>query len=144
MALTTLEFALRPCILSRKLTLVLLLIGADLAFHGRRINTGDFRQSNAVLKTRDIAAPPTPGLPLPINGYNPSSSSANLLTPSRALDNLLFKFGPANQLDGIISTGQTINLPPGHYIQLLLLATGVQGGQTSQTIIVTYEDRTSS
>jgi len=72
------------------------------------------------------------------------SYSANLLTPSRALDRILFRFGPANQLDAISGTGQTVSLPEGNFLTLLLLGTGVQGSQTSQMITVTYTDGTSS
>jgi hypothetical protein len=72
------------------------------------------------------------------------SYSANLLTPSRVLDFILFKFGPANQLDAISGAGQTISLPKGHFFTLLLLGTGVQGSQTSQTLTVNYADGTSS
>lgn len=70
--------------------------------------------------------------------------SANLLGPSRVLTNILFTFGPANQLDAISSTGQTVSLPQGHFPRLLILGTGVQGNQTSQTIVVNYTDGTSS
>jgi hypothetical protein len=72
------------------------------------------------------------------------SYSANLLTPSRVLDLILFRFGPANQLDAVSGTGQTVSLPEGHFFTLLLLGTGVEGSQTSQIITVTYTDGTSS
>lgn len=72
------------------------------------------------------------------------SYSANLLTPSRVLDFIRFKFGPANQLDAIGCGGQTIDLPQGEYFGLLLLGTGVEGSQTSQTITLHYTDGTSS
>ncbi len=70
--------------------------------------------------------------------------SANVLGPSRALSNVLFKFGAANQPDAISGTGQTVNLPAGQFPRLFLLGTGVQGSQTSQTITVNYTDGTSS
>jgi hypothetical protein len=72
------------------------------------------------------------------------SYSANLLAPSRVLDLILFRFGPANQLDAISGTGQTVSLPEGHFHTLLLLGAGVNGSQTSQIITVTYADGTSS
>ncbi|HXW89898.1 MAG TPA: S53 family peptidase [Terriglobales bacterium] len=72
------------------------------------------------------------------------SYSANLLTPSRVLDLIRFKFGPSNQLNAIGGGGQTINLPQGQYFGLVLLGTGVEGSQTSQTIIVHYSDGTRS
>lgn len=70
--------------------------------------------------------------------------SANLLGPSRVLTNILFSFGPANQLDAISSTGQTVNLPQGQFPRLVIFGTGVQGNQYSQTIVVNYTDGTSS
>lgn len=70
--------------------------------------------------------------------------SANLLGPSRALSNILFRFGTPNQLNAISGTGQTINLPAGQFPRLFLLGTGVQGNQNSQTIVVNYTDGTSS
>jgi subtilase family serine protease len=72
------------------------------------------------------------------------SYSANLLTASRVLDLTLFRFGPANQLDAISGTGQTVTLPEGHFLDLLLLGTGVQGSQVSQPVTVTYIDGTST
>jgi hypothetical protein len=72
------------------------------------------------------------------------SYSANLLSPSRVLDLTLFDFGPADQLDAISCTGQTINLPEGQFDSLLLLGTGVRGFQEPQTLTVTYTDGTTS
>jgi hypothetical protein len=72
------------------------------------------------------------------------SYSANLLTPSRVLDLELMQFGPPNQLNAISGTGQTINLPEGHFLNLLLFGTGVQGAQTSQLVTITYTDGTST
>ncbi len=70
--------------------------------------------------------------------------SANLLTPSRNFDGIEFHFGPANQPDAISGTGQPIALPAGKFAALRMLATGVQGDQTKQTITVTYTDGTTS
>ncbi|HTA25984.1 MAG TPA: hypothetical protein VK763_20805 [Terriglobales bacterium] len=73
-----------------------------------------------------------------------NSYSANLLTGSRVLDGVLFDFGPANEPDVVASSGQTITLPQGQFSDLVLLATGVNGNQLSQTLVVHYTDGTSS
>ncbi|HEY6293617.1 MAG TPA: S53 family peptidase [Terriglobia bacterium] len=70
--------------------------------------------------------------------------SANLLTPSRILNGIHFSFGPPNQLNVVSGTGASMELPAGHYSTLLMLATGVQGNQTSQVITVNYADGTSA
>jgi hypothetical protein len=75
------------------------------------------------------------------DGY---SYSANLLTASRVLDRVPFDFGPANELDAVGCSGQTVPLPQGQFSGLMLLATGVEGSQTSETLTVTYSDGTSS
>jgi hypothetical protein len=75
------------------------------------------------------------------DGY---SYSANLLTASRVFNGTLFDFGPANEPDAIGSSGQTVPLPQGKYSGLMLLATGVEGAQTSETLTVNYTDGTSS
>lgn len=72
------------------------------------------------------------------------SYSANLLTHSRILSGIQFMLGPANKPDGVSGTGQPIALPEGRFTILHMLATGVEGDQTSQLIIVTYTDGTSS
>jgi hypothetical protein len=72
------------------------------------------------------------------------SYSANLLKPSRVYSGTLFNFGPANQLDAVGGSGQTISLPSGQYASLILFATGVEGNQASQTLTVTYTDGTST
>jgi hypothetical protein len=72
------------------------------------------------------------------------SYSANLLTASRVFSGTLFDFGPANQPDAVGCSGQTVALPSGQFSGLMLLATGVEGNQTSQTITVNYSDGTSS
>jgi hypothetical protein len=72
------------------------------------------------------------------------SYSANLLTTSRVFNSTLFDFGPANELDAVGSSGQTIPLPSGQFAGLMLLATGVEGNQTAQTLTVTYTDGTTS
>ncbi len=72
------------------------------------------------------------------------SYSATLLTPSRVLSNVLFDFGPANQLDAVGCSGQTISLPEGQYSSLMLFGTGIQGNQSAQTFVVHYSDGTSA
>jgi subtilase family serine protease len=72
------------------------------------------------------------------------SYSANQLTPSRVLSGVQFQFGPANQLNAVGGTGQAVTLPAGQFPRLVLLATGVQGNQTGQTVTVTYTDGTST
>lgn len=70
--------------------------------------------------------------------------SENLLTLSRVLSGILFRFGASNQLDAVATAGQTIALPAGQFTALQLLATGVNGEQSDQPIIVTYTDGTKS
>ena len=72
------------------------------------------------------------------------SYSANLLTKSRVFSGTAFEFGSANVADAVGSAGQTISLPAGEFAGLMLLATGVEGDQTSQTLTVTYTDGTTS
>jgi hypothetical protein len=75
------------------------------------------------------------------DGY---SYSANLLGPSRVLNGVVFGIGPANKLDAVASEGQTITLPSGKFASLNLLATGIEGNQASEPIVVTYTDGTTS
>jgi hypothetical protein len=75
------------------------------------------------------------------DGY---SYSANLLTASRVFDGTLFEFGPANELDAVSCSGQSIALPTGKFSTLALLATGIEGNQASQTLTVTYNDGTTT
>jgi hypothetical protein len=72
------------------------------------------------------------------------SYSANLLTASRAFNEVFFDFGPANELDAVGCDGQSILLPSGKFSGLMLLATGVEGNQASQAIVVKYTDGTSA
>jgi hypothetical protein len=72
------------------------------------------------------------------------SYSSNLLTPSRVFNKTLLNFGPANSLDAVACSGQSVTLPAGQYSGLMLLATGIQGNQMSQTFTVHYTDGTSS
>jgi hypothetical protein len=70
------------------------------------------------------------------------SYSANLLTTSRVFNNTLFDFGPANELDAVGCQGQSIPLTAGKFSSIMLLATGVEGNQASQTFTVNYTDGT--
>ena len=70
--------------------------------------------------------------------------SASLLTATRVLSGVVFKFGPANQLDAVAGAGQTVALPAGDFNTLQLLATGINGEQSNQAITVTYTDGTQS
>ncbi len=72
------------------------------------------------------------------------SYSANLLTAARVLNGYLLNLGAANELDAIGSAGQVIPLPQVKSAGLLLLATGIEGNQTSQTLTVTYTDGSST
>jgi len=72
------------------------------------------------------------------------SYSANLLTPARVFSGVLLDFGPANQLDAVGCSGQSVTLPAGQFSSLMLMATGVNGNQSSETLTVTYTDGTTS
>ena len=71
------------------------------------------------------------------------SYSANLLTASRVINHVLFNFGSANVPDAVACSGQTLSLPQGQFSDLVLLATGVNGNQISQTVTVHYTDGSS-
>jgi hypothetical protein len=72
------------------------------------------------------------------------SYSANLLTPSRVFNGVRFGFGAANVPDAVACSGQSISLPAGRFSSLMLLATAVEGNQTSLPLTVNYSDGTSS
>ena len=72
------------------------------------------------------------------------SYSANRLTPSRVFNGVRFDFGAANVPDAVGSSGQSISLPAGKFSSLMLLATAVEGNQTSVPLTVNYTDGTSS
>jgi hypothetical protein len=75
--------------------------------------------------------------------------SANLLNAGMDFNGTQFNFGPPNQPDSVVgktSTGTIlppISLPAGYYTSLQMLATGIEGNQTSQTVTVTYSDASS-
>jgi hypothetical protein len=75
------------------------------------------------------------------DGY---SYSEKLLSTSRVYNGTLFDLGAANVPDAVGSSGQVITLPQGEHATLMLLATGVEGDQTSQTLTVTYTDGSST
>jgi hypothetical protein len=74
--------------------------------------------------------------------------SANLLgdqagPESILVDGIQYDLAAANQPDIVFGTGSNpISLPAGHYFQIRLLGTGVQGAQTDQPIVITYTDGT--
>ncbi|MBB5066052.1 S53 family peptidase [Granulicella mallensis] len=70
--------------------------------------------------------------------------SSNLLTPSRVLNGVQFNFGKANVANAVAGAGQIITLPEGRFATLQLLASGINGNQASQPIVVTYTDGTTS
>ena len=102
---------------------------------GVPVNLGSAYNLHAIYK--DGASFTTNGLDG--DGY---AFSANLLTPSRVLSGVLFKFGTPGALNAVYGTGQTIPLPTGKFTSLQFLATGIQGEQAAQTFTVTYTDGT--
>lgn len=68
--------------------------------------------------------------------------AAETLGPEQVGDQVIFKLGPANAPDAV--TGKTIQLPPGKYASLRVLATAVEGPQRGQSFSVSYADGTSS
>ena len=68
--------------------------------------------------------------------------SANLLGSAVNFQNSTLAIGPANAPDAVTST--TVALPAGQFSTLIMLATGVNGLQPSQTFTVTYTDNTNS
>ena len=73
------------------------------------------------------------------DGYAYNSS---LLGTSLSYQNLTLPLGPANALDAVSS--QTVSVTPGSYAQLYLLGAAVNGAQTSQPVVVTYSDGSTS
>ena len=68
--------------------------------------------------------------------------SETLLGTSRVLSGELFDLGPANQLDAVSCTSQSVVLPTGQFSSLTVLGAGVEGNQLSQVLTVTYTDGT--
>jgi lysophospholipase L1-like esterase len=71
-----------------------------------------------------------------------SAYSSTLLGASYTWSGTVFGFGTANMLNGVRNA--TVTLPAGQYATLMMLATGVNGDQASQTVRVNYTDGTSS
>jgi hypothetical protein len=69
-----------------------------------------------------------------------SAYSATFLSSPLTWNGLQFDFMPANVSNVISSAGQTVALPVGNYSVLRMLATGVNGDQTSQSFTVNYAD----
>ena len=70
--------------------------------------------------------------------------SGTLLGGSLTWSNTVFNFGPVNATNVISATNQTISLPAGNDSNLRMLAACVNGGQVSQTFVVTYTDSTTA
>jgi hypothetical protein len=70
--------------------------------------------------------------------------SENLVGPSVTFGGAYFALGPAGSNDDISAAGQVITLPTGYYSSLLLVGTGVNGNQASQSFTVNYTDSTST
>jgi len=70
--------------------------------------------------------------------------SANLLGSTLGWNGVNFTFGPANGADVIGGAGQTITLTATRASSVSLLATAVNGAQTSQVFLVNYTDGTSA
>jgi hypothetical protein len=73
--------------------------------------------------------------------------SANLLgdqdgPTSVVVNGVQFNLSAANQPNIVFGAGGSIPLPKGHYQQIRLLGTGLQGSQTAQPVILTYTDGT--
>jgi hypothetical protein len=66
----------------------------------------------------------------------------NLLGTSLTWSGATFSFGAAGVGDAVANT--TVTLPAGAYGSIRLLATGVNGSQTGQTVVVTYTDGTTT
>jgi hypothetical protein len=83
----------------------------------------------------------TPANSLDDVGY---AYSANILGSGLNYNGTQFTFGPANEPDAVYGSGSSIPLPAGTFGTLQLLATGIEGDQPSQPVIVTYANGTLS
>lgn len=94
--------------------------------------------------TYDVNALYTDGTSFGTGGIDGSgyAYSSNLLGPSVTWNGATFTLGAANAADGWFNT--TIPLTAGQSATLNILATGVQGNQTSQAFVVTYTDGTTT
>ena len=73
-----------------------------------------------------------------------SAYSAAWLGGAQEWNGIIFHFGPANASNAVACSGQTLRVPPGQYLSLALLATGVRGNQNSQSFVATYSDGTTA
>jgi hypothetical protein len=76
---------------------------------------------------------------LDMNGF---AYSATLLGTTQTSNGVVFNLGPANTPNGVANA--TVSLPQQNFSTLNLLATGINGNQTGQSITVTYTDGTTS
>lgn len=70
--------------------------------------------------------------------------SATLLGASTTFNSATYAYGPANANNAVSCAGQTLNLPAGQFSSLRMMATAVNGNQTSQAFKVNYVDGTST
>jgi predicted alpha-1,2-mannosidase len=68
--------------------------------------------------------------------------SAAVVGGSLTWNGTTFYLGAAGSSNVVSAAGQTIDVPPGNYTMLRLLALGVNGNQPNQTFTVTYTDGT--
>jgi hypothetical protein len=100
---------------------------------------GFYNRAGIYLDGVTFTNPPTGGL-----DEDGSAYSGTLLGHTLTWSNTVFTFGTANATNVISCAGQTVPLAPGNYSELRILGTGIQGAQTSQSLIVTYADATST
>jgi hypothetical protein len=94
----------------------------------------------------------TDGTSIPASGGLNATAAAysadllgNEVGPSNVIANgVNFSLGPPNTPDAVYGSGQAVPLPAGHFSEMHLLATGVNGNQASQIVTVTYTDGTTS
>jgi hypothetical protein len=69
-----------------------------------------------------------------------SAYSESWLGGAQTWNGTLFNLGPANSSNSVSCAGQTVTVPPGNFLSVRLLASGVQGNQPSQSFLATYSD----
>ncbi|HEY3863716.1 MAG TPA: protease pro-enzyme activation domain-containing protein [Verrucomicrobiae bacterium] len=77
-------------------------------------------------------------------GNGAYSYSANALGSTVIWDSVQFNLGPPNTRNVIECASQTIALPTNHYTSMLILASGANANQVSQSFLLTYTDGTST
>jgi hypothetical protein len=97
--------------------------------------------SNVTARVSDGTTFTPLGLDGGLNGVG-TAYSANLTGGQQTLGGTTLYFGSADGLDAV--SGKVVPLPAGQFSTIKLLATGVNGNQTSQTFIVKYTDGTTS